>query len=738
MDFAQGIAAVQNGLASPSEIANVLYDQLTIDERLSLLDGDIECGTLLFSMGYEGYCRTPIPAGVVKRLGIPGILFTDGPRGITLGNSTAFPCTAARAATFDMALEEQVGIAIGKEARAQGANLYAGVCINLARHPGWGRAQESYGEDPIVLGLMGASLARGVREQVMVCVKHYALNSIENMRFTVNVMVDERTLHEVYLPHFNMVVDAGVESVMSAYNSINGLCCGENSFLLNQILRNEWKFKGFVISDFFYGLRDGPASLKAGLDIEMPARQVRAQTLPTALESGQLSIDDIKKSCIRILTTELTYYTRIANQPIPSMSVVGCIDHRHLARQIAAASMVVIKNNAPAPQKQSLLPLNRMGVKKIAVIGKLADSRQTGDFGSSWVRDSHVVSPLSAFHRDTSFVTLYNDGSNIQTAVEIAKEADVTVLIVGYTGRDEGEYLICSDEEVNKKVLPGWWGSLPTRKLISGLAWLIKVMNFKIGGDRRNLALNEHDIALAKAVASANNKSVLILVGSSTIILDEELREKLTSILYGWYWGCEGGNALQDVIWGDAEPSGRLPFVIPASEKDLPSWDIDAREVTYDRWWGYRLLNRQKNTPVYPFGFGLGYGQHEFTDFVCPEILDFRTFRCTVTVKNISNRDSSVVVQIYGAKETRTPDDYTRALLGFQKALIKAQDTRIVEVIGYLDPLAAFNTTTKKFEVMPGHYILAASKYEGDAVSLFKKFSCNKIITWSGGPASKI
>ncbi|CAF3856445.1 unnamed protein product [Rotaria sordida] len=489
VQFAQGITAIQNSFASPDEIANSLYDQLTVNERLSLLDGDIECGTLLFTMGYQGYCRTPIPAGTIKRLGIPGILFTDGPRGITLGNSTAFPCSAARAATFDPALEEQIGIAIGKEARAQGANLYAGVCINLARHPGWGRAQESYGEDPIVLGSMGTSLARGAQEQVMVCVKHYALNSMENMRFTVNVKVDEKTLHEVYLPHFKMVVDTGVE-----------------------ILRDERKFTGFVMSDFFYGLRDGPESLKAGLDIEMPVRQVRAQTLPAALESGQLNMNDIKKSCIRILATELTYYAKIADQSTPSISVVGCVDHRHLARKFAAASMVVLKNDAPAPQEPSLLPLNRASVKKVAVIGKLANSQQTGDWGSSWVRDSHVVSPLSAFYQDTSLITLYNDGSNIRTAVETAKEADVTVVIVGYTGRDEG---------------------------------------------------------------------------------------------------CEGGNALQDILWGNAEPSGRLPFVIPASEKDLPAWNPDAREVIYDRWWGYQLLNRQKNTPVYSFGF-VYEENHEF------------------------------------------------------------------------------------------------------------------------------
>lgn len=188
-----------------------------------------------------------------------------------IGRSTAFPVPMARGATWDPALEERVGAAIGAEIRAQGGNFFGGVCINLLRHPAWGRAQETYGEDPVLLGAMGTALTHGSQQHVMACVKHYACNSMENARFTVDVRVDEATLHQVYLPHFRQVVGAGVASVMSAYNSVNGDWCGQNRVLLQDVLRQEWGFEGVVISDFIWGLRDPVLSLAAGLDVEMPS-----------------------------------------------------------------------------------------------------------------------------------------------------------------------------------------------------------------------------------------------------------------------------------------------------------------------------------------------------------------------------------------------------------------------------------------------------------------------------------
>src|SRR5262249_6896620 len=203
-----------------------------------------------------------------------------GPGGVVVeGGATAFPVTMARGATWDIELEAQIGDAIGQELRALGANLYGGICINLLRHPAWGRAQETYGEDPVLLGALGAALCRGVQRHAMACVKHFALNSIENARFSVDVTIAPRPLHELYLPHFKQVVHAGVAAVMSAYNSVNGEWCGENRALLTDVLKRRWGFAGFVLTDFVMGIRDARAAILAGQDLEMPLQMHFAQEL---------------------------------------------------------------------------------------------------------------------------------------------------------------------------------------------------------------------------------------------------------------------------------------------------------------------------------------------------------------------------------------------------------------------------------------------------------------------------
>ena len=268
--FADARAAVAAG-TPPIEAARALVAVMTPYERLWCLDGDSPTWAGLgFLTQQDGYHRAPFPAARVERLSLPGIAFADGPRGAVIGNATCFPVPMARGATWDPDLEARVGEAIGRELRALGADLTGAVCVNLLRHPAWGRAQETYGEDPHHVGELGAALTRGLQQHVMACVKHFACNSMENARFSVDIEVDDAALHEVYLPHFRRIVDEGVASVMSAYNSVNGAWCGENPALLTGVLRDEWGFEGFVISDWILGLRDAAASVRAGLDIEMP------------------------------------------------------------------------------------------------------------------------------------------------------------------------------------------------------------------------------------------------------------------------------------------------------------------------------------------------------------------------------------------------------------------------------------------------------------------------------------
>ena len=377
--------------------------------------------------------------GRVDRLGIPGLLFSDGPRGVVMGHSTAFPVSMARGATWDRELEERVGTAIGLEGRAQGANFFGGVCINLPRHPAWGRVQETYGEDPLLLGEMGAALVRGVQPNMMAVAKHYALNSMENARFTVDVTADDATLHEVFLAHFRRVVDEGVDGIMTAYNSVNGEWAGENEGLLEGVLRGQWGFEGVAVSDFIWGLRDAAKSLRAGLDVEEPFAQQRAQHLPEAIRSGAVSDEHVDRAVRRILGTQLRYYARRVDAE-PSPSVVFSEGHRALAREVAARAMVLLQNDAVGGRP--LLPLDAGTLRSVAVIGRLADVANTGDHGSSDVRSPQGgdAPPRPARRapcgRDHAF-----PADDPGPAAAAARAADVAVVIVGYTAEDEGEYI---------------------------------------------------------------------------------------------------------------------------------------------------------------------------------------------------------------------------------------------------------------------------------------------------------
>ena len=298
--FDEAAARVRAGGDHHAEAA-ALVASMTTEERLGCLDGDTPFWPGLLDMTAGGYYRHPWPAARVERLGVPGIDFADGPRGCVVGDATAFPVSMARGATFDAELEARVGEAIGAELRASGATFTGAVCMNLLRHPAWGRAQETYGEYPHHVGVMASSFVAGLQRHVMACMKHFALNSMENARFTVDVTVDERALHEVYLPHFERVAASGVASVMSAYNSVNGEWCGQHAPLLTDILRDEWGWDGFVISDFIFGLRDPVGSVVAGLDIELPFRQQRAMVLEGALADGSLSMLDGDRAVERVV-----------------------------------------------------------------------------------------------------------------------------------------------------------------------------------------------------------------------------------------------------------------------------------------------------------------------------------------------------------------------------------------------------------------------------------------------------
>ena len=662
--FESAVAAVRSGI-DPEEAAGRLLAEMDDATKLALLDGDTPFWPGMPDMMGNGYNLEPYVAGAVPQLGVPGVRFSDGPRGAVIGRSTAFPVPMARGATWDPDLEERIGEAIGAEIRAQGGNFFGGVCINLLRHPAWGRAQETYGEEPVLLGALGSALARGAQRHVMACVKHYACNSMENARFTVDVRVDEHTLHEVYLPHFRDVVEAGVASVMSAYNSVNGEWCGQNRTLLTEILRDEWGFDGFVVSDFVWGLRDPVRSLAAGLDVEMPFAQQRVGALPGALASGAASWQDVDRAARRILRTHLRFAAALPAEP-PGPEVVGGEEHLALARYAATRAMVLLRNEPV--DGRPLLPLSAERLTRVAVLGRLADVPNTGDHGSSDVRAPWVVTPLAGIRAALPGIDVtHQDGSDTAAAAADAARADAAVVVVGYTAEHEGEYVGSFDPE-----LAGLYPPAADPQALEELARVWNEGPQLVGGDRDSLRLHPDEEALIHAVAAANPRTVVVVVSGATVVM-EDWRQEVPAILMAWYAGMQGGAALADVLLGIGEPGGRLPFAVPEDPADLPPFDKNATTVTYDRWHGQRRLDRDGKAAAYPLGFGLSYTSFAITDVdvVVPadlaEAAASPPLEVRATVQNTGGRAGGCVVQVY-VRRPDGSDGPERYLAGFARA----------------------------------------------------------------------
>ncbi len=669
--FSRAADRVADGADLATE-AGKLAALLTDDELLGMLDGDVPFWAGLIDMANGGYHQHTWPAAAVPRLGIPGFHFSDGPRGVVIGNATCFPVPMARGATFDPELEHEIGEAIGQELRATGATYYGGVCVNLLRHPGWGRAQETYGEDPLHVGRFGAALSQGVQHWALACVKHFALNSMENARFSVDVSADERALHEVYLPHFKAAIDAGTASVMSAYNSVNGAWAGENNALLTEILRDEWGFDGFVISDFIFGLRDAVRSVSAGLDIEMPFRQQRAIALPAALVDGSLSRADALLAAERIIRTLLRFDAVLA-KPAPAASVLQSDRHRALALRAAQESIVLLTNEGPT------VPLDPSLLQRVAVLGRLAAIRNLGDGGSSAVGPAEVCTPLDGLR-----AALAEQGTAIvhdDTDASIAGDADVVIVVVGLTRVEEGEYI---DNDGTADLMDGIFPpadhpevgrSVPLPHFPDPPEPFTGDPDMARGGDRRTLRLSADDEELIQsAVAEAGGAPVIVAVmGGSAVTMP--WADTVQVVLQLWYPGQEGGHALADILFGHVPPSGRLPFAIPRHETDLVHFDPDATEETYGLLHGQWWLDANDTIAHFPFGHGLSTTTLRL---VSAERVDDTEVR--VTVANKGDRDGVEVVQIYASAPDSDYERPRRRLVGFRRALVASNQTESISV----------------------------------------------------------
>jgi beta-glucosidase len=624
------------------------------------------------------------PTHGVPRLGLEGYRMTDGARGVgaTQGSTdrtqkaTAFPVGSARGATFDAALEQQVGEAIGAEARAWGANVILAPVVNVLRHPAWGRAQETYGEDPYHLGVMGAAFVRGAQHHVWANAKHYAVNDIEDTRFSVDVTVDERTLREVFLAPFRAAVQAGVGSVMSAYNQVNGSYCSQNAHLLG-ILENEWGFDGFVESDWILAVRSTAPSVNAGLDIEMPsANYLTVPKLQAALASGAIAQAKIDEAVRRIVRKQLELKKRI-DQPAPGLDVVGNAAHGALALQAEREAIVLLKNDAGA------LPLDRQKVHRVAVLGTFAGIARLGDEGSSNVVPGHAVTPLAGLRARApalTFDVVDADALGAADATTIGA-ADAAVVVVGLTPQDEGENTTLSPPP----------------------------------GDRSTLALHPEHVALIQSVAALNPRTVVVIEAGSAITM-EGWSAQVPGIVMAWYPGQEGGDAIADVLFGDVNPSGRLPVSFPVSESDLPVFDNASTAVTYGYLHGYRYLDAKGTAPLFPFGFGLSYTTFAFSQLTPSASSISATGAVTVTVhvQNTGPVAGDEVVQLYvsakGTAVVRAPE----VLAAFARVHLEPGAQAAVSLPLSAQDLAYFDVASNTWKVEPGLYVLSVGSSSRD------------------------
>ncbi len=676
-----------------------LLGRMTLEEKVNMLSGT----------GFESRPNA--------RLGIPAIRMADGPQGVRIplphprraaragggtnapsagaGGSlswlsgmlrdpsiptTAFPSGVALAATWNPDLIERVGRTIGEEARTLNKDMMLAPCVNIQRAPQGGRNFESYSEDPYLASRMAVAYIKGIQSQgVIATVKHFAANNQEFERGTISVKMDERVLREIYLPAFRAAVcEAGVWSVMSAYNKLNGTWCSENPYLLTEILKKEWGFKGFVVSDWS-AVHSTLETVNAGLDIEMPKGEfLNRELLLPLISSGkaqQAVIDDKIRRMLRAMFT-IGLFERQDSDGGP----IDTPEQRAVARAAATQSIVLLKN------ADGVLPLTPRKVHSIAVIGPNAGAARVGGGGSAMVRPIYAASPLDGIRlrAGTRFRIGYAQGCAmeeegaekttseasadlIQEAVSLAATSDVAFVFVGDSSRIESE-----------------------------------------GFDRKSLELPPGQNELIEAIAKTNKNTVVVLAVGAPVLMKPWV-DQVSTVVNGWFGGEEAGNAIADVLFGDVSPSGRLPVTFLKEWKDSPAYGHYPGEngaVGYDEglYVGYRHFDKQNIEPQFPFGYGLSYNTFEYSDLkVTPgKVAPNQPVQVSLNVRNSGPRDGAEVVQLYVHDVQSTVDRPVKELKAFRKIVLKSGQTQTVSFTLDKTAMAFYDPAKKDWVAEPG------------------------------------
>ena len=647
-----------------------LVSQMTLEEKAGLCSGD-------------DFWHTK----AVERLGIPRTMVSDGPHGLRKQDDKAdhlgindsikavcFPAACATAASFDPEMIRAMGEAIGDSCQHEKVSVVLGPAVNIKRSPLCGRNFEYFSEDPYLAGRMATAMIQGVQSRnVGTSIKHFALNSQEHRRMSSSSEADERTIREIYFPAFEMAVkEAKPWTVMCSYNRINGVYASEDPWLLTEVLRKEWGFDGYAVSDWG-AVSDRVAGVAAGLDLEMPASGgVNDRKIVEAVRSGKLDEKLVDQACERILNIVYRYLENAK----PETPWDQEAQHAQAA-DIAAECMVLLKN------EEGLLPLNRDD--EIAFIGEFARKPRFQGGGSSHINCFRITGALEAarnlkvtYARGYSVEKDEATDADVAEAVAAAKKAKAAVVFAGLPDAYESE-----------------------------------------GYDRSHMRMPECQNRLIEAVAQANPNTVVVLHNGSPV--EMPWIGKVRAVLEAYLGGQAVGEAVVRVLFGDANPCGHLPETFPLKLEDNPSYlyyggEGNKTEYREGIFVGYRYYDKKKMEVLYPFGYGLSYTTFEYSGLKLSseKIRDTETLTATVTVRNTGSRAGKAVVQLYVGDTESTPIRPVRELKGFAKIALEPGESK--EVLFTLDKraFAYWNQQIRDWHVETGTFTIEAGASSRD------------------------
>ncbi len=632
--------------------APFMNPQLDLEERLEDLLGrlTLEEKFKIITGRFTAFHTRPI-----RRLGVKPFIMTDGPHGLAgigaviagLKKGTYFPVAVCRCATWNPALSEEFGKALASETRDIGYHMILAPGINIHRTPLCGRTFEYQTEDPYLNKKTAVAMVKGVQSQrIAVCVKHYACNNQEINRFTVNAVVSERALQEIYLPAFAASVrEADAWSFMACYNQLNGAYGCESEDLIRKRLMGEWGFRGFVVSDWgaTRNIEITANCVNAGLSLEMPWKNVyKKKKLEAALEAGDFTEETLNDNIRRLLRVMFLtgLFDEASSLPKGGRNLAA---HQAIARKIAEEGIVLLKNDT------NLLPLDLKGISKLAVIGPNAKKKMASGGGSSFVRAIYEVTPQKGLE------------AKCKEAIEITvqpAEADAVIIFAGLNHKKH------FDAE---------------------------------NSDRLNIQLPDDQVELINQAVKENPKTVVVLICGSPIAMDPWL-ENVPAVVQAWYAGSEAGNVIADIIFGDVNPSGKLPTTFPKKLEDSPAHQSEETypgvkilnkqgeikdEIVYYKegiFVGYRYFDKRGIEPLFPFGHGLSYTSFEYSNLkIDPSQMAIAdTITVTVDIKNIGERSGAEVVQLYLEDVESSVERPPKELKGFQKVFLEPGEKKTI------------------------------------------------------------